>query len=247
MNSEVPPDAKRWQYLMDIYERIGIAYKRISWMDVVEIKRCYPVYFRVYEDCERELDKSGHTLDQPTFRHMCEKMATAWDNMVYKVEQDLKNNAKRGMPAPLSHATPSGLRIYREDTVTPLVRVGYCTLDEIKLWVEKKITIEELQKRNVAEFSKEFGRRFNKQFMIYCELAEEPKVSLNLKPEPCPVCALRNKNQENITKTLQNITKPNLEQGFIPPPVKQQVAEVEPMVDEDGLMELNLDIKTGWE
>jgi hypothetical protein len=239
-------NTKRLQALTDAYERIGIVYKRISWMDIVDIRRCHPVLHKTYLDCEQDIDKNYSKLDLPTFRHLCEKMVTAWENITYKVETTIKENDKKGMPRPLSHASSAGLVIYREEEVTPLVKNLYCTLQEIQDWTDRKLTTPEIEQRNKAEFNKELGRRFNKQFMIYCDLAEEPKPRDKECPPcpPCPVCAARKKS-EGISNISQK-SRPAEVRYEAPPSQPINDLGLELIEDDDGLMELDLEIKEGW-
>jgi hypothetical protein len=167
-------DERNKAYLAETYERVGLLYKRVSFFGFDEIKRCYPIFFKKYFDIEEEIDKNGHNFDFNFMKHMCENMVAVWQNLVAKIETDIENKIKKGMPRPVSNARYSGLAIYREDCyMNSMVEVGYCTPQEIKNWLDKKVTIAELQEINRQQFDKSLNRRFNNSFMIYCEMSDD--------------------------------------------------------------------------
>lgn len=236
------------EFIAEGYDRICELYKRISYYDMLEIKRCYPVYFRTYEDTERDIDRNGANMSTPQFKFACEKMVATWENIVQKIEIEVNNNCKRGMPRPVAKGTYSGLAIYRDDLVwEKMIRVGYCTPKEIKDWLDKKITIAELIERNKKEHNDDLGRRFNKGFMIYCELSNDGSLDIkqNRKEE------LSHDNFLKEVKTIEPMkidnTKP-LGENFDKlksKPIEQKKDDIFEL--ETTEEELTLNIKTGWE
>jgi hypothetical protein len=262
------------QWLCEGYGRIGELYKRISFYDMNDIQRCHPIYYKQYLDVEKDLDKNGHQMNSAMFKHSCEKMVAAWENIVMKMEQEVENNCKKGMPRPVSKATFSGMAIYRDDlAMSQLIPVGWCTPQEIKDWMNKKITIKDLRKRNHDEYNHELGRRFSKSLMLYCDLSDDG--SLNKKEGPIDFKKIneqqektfadkqyeyeqsqRIKEMEPIRATEKPLVYDNLKtigQNFDklkanPPEEKKDIfgSEVD-MPEEEAEPLLNLEIMEGWQ
>jgi hypothetical protein len=228
------------QRLCDGYGRIGEIYKRISFCDIADIRRCHPILWKTYTDCEKDFDILGHKMAENQFKCQIEKMATIWENIALKVSRDVAYNVKRGMPPPISNATHDGLRIYKDGS-TDMVQVGYCTLQEIKDWLDFKITIQDLQEKNTREFRPELGRRFNNSFMIFCELGEAEKKPEPIKEDPK---AIITKQRHLPIVNKKEEAKPELEVISDSMPASELGLELD---TEDGdELTLDIEVKESW-
>lgn len=230
MTEELGWTAKNQRIISEGYDQILELYKNISFYDVLDLKRVHGKYYKIYEDTEREIDKNGHLMNTATMKHQVDKMVTAWENIVFKTQEQVKEQVRKGMPRPISRATYGGLGIYRDDLyLNNFVDVGYATTEEISLWLDKKMTVAEIKKRNDEEHNVDIGHRFNKKFLIKCELSDDG--SLNQKGldffSPAPKVL-----SEPIREPIKEIT------------ISQQ--KQEPISLEEVEMELDFEVKDGW-
>lgn len=234
MSDEIGWTAKHQKIISQGYDEIAELYKQISFYDILDIKRAYPRYFKAFDDTEREIDRYGDKMNTANMKHQVDKMVTAWENIVHKVKEEIQAKVKKGMPRPLSKASYKGLAIYRDDLyMQNFVDVGYCTFDEVRDWLDKKITIAEIKKRNEAEYNAELGHRFNRCFLIQCSLSDDGSLK-GLPKEvlvPKPISVPQNHSEDilDMVPSLEPKTSPLPSEDF-----------------EGGEMELNLNIEDSW-
>lgn len=229
-NADIAIQSK--QYLAEAYERIGELYKKVSYFGFEEIRRCYPIYFKKFVDLEDEIDKNSHNYQLPFMRHMCENMVAVWQNLVMQIEKDIENKIKKGMPRPISNARYSGLAIYREDCyMKPMLEVGHCTPQEIRDWLDFKITIADLIRRNKEQYDQALNRRFNNSFMIYCEMSDDGSTAVQIN------LPLIEEKKPEVQPEPQKPVEPK------PEPPKKAIAFEELEVIEEVL---DLQVTEGW-
>jgi hypothetical protein len=226
MSDEVGWTTKNKQIIIDGYWQILDLYKVISFYDILDLKRVYGKYYKIYEDTEKEIDKNGHLMNTPTMKHQVDKMVTAWENIVHRTQEEVQDKVKKGMPRPISKATYAGLAFYRDDIyMQPFVDVGYATSEEINLWFNKKITIAEIIKRNKDEYNEDINCRFNKKFLMRCELSDDGSFN----PQATSIV------QKDLSEPIREMKE-----------VEVTLQKQEPVSLELEEMELDFEVKDGW-
>jgi hypothetical protein len=151
----------------DGYKKVAEVYDKISFYSIDDIKRCHPVYWKQYIDCEREIDKNGEDLHSEGYRVIMDKIVQIWENIGKAINEEFYRNLAKGMPLPSKKDPEYVMTLYRMDSSTQeIVSVGFLTAEEMKDWREKKVTVAELQKRNIDDYDVSIGHRASTEQLI---------------------------------------------------------------------------------
>ena len=148
------------------YKRISDLYCEISYISMDEIKRESPIYWEQYRNCERELDDKCKDLSTDGYTDITNKMISVWTKIVEKVTRETDELVASGMPLPEKREADYGISFYKEEGKAETVPVGFVTSEEIRLYFDNKLSVKEIQQRNITEYDDVCGRRVSTEMLI---------------------------------------------------------------------------------
>jgi hypothetical protein len=231
--------------LSDAYKKISELYCQISYVSMDEIKRESPRYWEQYRSCEKELDDKCNDLSTEGYKILTDKMVSVWTKIVDKVENETNELVAAGMPPPQKKPVDYGISFCKEDSKAETISVGFITQDEIRLYFDNKISVKEIQERNVTEYNEACGHRTSSTLLVGpCGLSNDGtgNVKFNWREAPAKTSA-----SPSLQGSVLLAPEPSLAKEFPatledllddPPEIVQPKSSV---IKQGGVMLLDLD------
>lgn len=150
--------------IVNAYKQIGEIYSKIAFMSMDEIRRIHPKYWQQYRSLEEEIDVNGHEMATTGFETCCNKMIDVWNKIAAERLKEYEFLISIGETPSFKHVDYS--LSFVKDEKTDVIPVGYVTLSEIRDYFDNKISIKQLQDRNVTYYDSVANRRKSNEALI---------------------------------------------------------------------------------
>lgn len=140
------------QIIKEAYAEIMDIQKRIDWVNLVDLQRMHPKLWSAWCDLEEKIESRADLMVYNDYMAWKVEALKIWNRLEGYVNQELEEMMARGMARPAPVQNPWALTFIQDRRKpTDICEVGYVTQEELDLYFQKKITVRELQLKNLQK------------------------------------------------------------------------------------------------
>jgi hypothetical protein len=141
-------NSKNSKIIDDMYKEVFAIQNSLYWLELVDIQRSCPKLWQAWCDIEDKLDARANMMYYDNFMSTKTEAIRIWN----KIESTCKADVAESGIKPEKISVPWAITFALDKRkATEICEVGFITQQELDLYFQKKITVKELQMKNLSK------------------------------------------------------------------------------------------------